>query len=82
MFLPQGNFLVYSSWEGADQSLWIAKMSNAYTVGPSTLISRPTYAFVLPSRIPPPFLVLADSTLSFYSFSCPPISVGRQWVLE
>ncbi|KIY63458.1 glycoside hydrolase family 43 protein [Cylindrobasidium torrendii FP15055 ss-10] len=36
-------YIVYSSWDGADQCLWIAKMSSATEIGPSTKISTPEY---------------------------------------
>jgi GH43 family beta-xylosidase len=39
-------YLLWSEWQGADQSNWIARMSNPWTItGPKVLISRPTHAW-------------------------------------
>ncbi|KAH7335021.1 Arabinanase/levansucrase/invertase [Rhizoctonia solani] len=42
MFLPAGPYLVFSSWDGDEQCLWISKMNSATTVGNAVKISRPT----------------------------------------
>ncbi|WP_117209547.1 RICIN domain-containing protein [Allorhizocola rhizosphaerae] len=39
-------YLLWSEFVGSDQSLWIARMSNPWTVtGPSVVISRPTHSW-------------------------------------
>ncbi|KAK7440242.1 hypothetical protein VKT23_017183 [Stygiomarasmius scandens] len=43
MFLPSGTFLVYSSWDGNNQCLWISQMTSAATVGNTVKISTPTF---------------------------------------
>ncbi|THV07836.1 Arabinanase/levansucrase/invertase [Dendrothele bispora CBS 962.96] len=43
MFLSSGTYLVYSSWDGANQCLWISKMTSATQVGNTVKISTPTF---------------------------------------
>jgi len=39
-------YLLWSEWQGADQSIWIARMTNPWTItGGKVLISRPTYSW-------------------------------------
>ncbi len=39
-------YLLWSEWQGADQSLWISAMTNPWTVtGPRVLISRPQHSW-------------------------------------
>ncbi|MFC0528970.1 family 43 glycosylhydrolase [Phytohabitans kaempferiae] len=39
-------YLLWSEWQGADQSIWIARMTNPWTItGSKVLISRPTYSW-------------------------------------
>ncbi|MEU4829480.1 RICIN domain-containing protein [Streptosporangium sp. NPDC023615] len=39
-------YLLWSEWQGADQSLWIARMTNPWTItGSRVLISRPTHSW-------------------------------------
>lgn len=39
-------YLLWSEWQGADQSMWIARMTNPWTItGSKVLISRPTYGW-------------------------------------
>lgn len=39
-------YLLWSEWQGADQSIWISRMTNPWTVtGSRVLISRPTYSW-------------------------------------
>ncbi|MGJ6965888.1 RICIN domain-containing protein [Streptosporangium sp. G11] len=39
-------YLLWSEWQGADQSLWIARMTNPWTItGSKVLISRPTHSW-------------------------------------
>ncbi|EIM82112.1 glycoside hydrolase family 43 protein [Stereum hirsutum FP-91666 SS1] len=45
MVLSSGQYLVYSSFNGDLQSLYIAKMTDALTVGDAVLISEPTYSW-------------------------------------
>lgn len=40
-----GNYLVFSSFEGSLQSLWIAELTSPTTVGDAYLISEPTYSW-------------------------------------
>ncbi|KAF8728448.1 Glycosyl hydrolases family 43, partial [Rhizoctonia solani] len=42
LFLPSGPYLVFSSWDGDEQCLWISKMNSATTVGSPVKISRPS----------------------------------------
>ncbi|KAG7095786.1 hypothetical protein E1B28_006487 [Marasmius oreades] len=42
MILDSTRYLVYSSWDGSDQCLWIAQMNSATTVGNAVKISTPT----------------------------------------
>ncbi|EJD48641.1 Arabinanase/levansucrase/invertase [Auricularia subglabra TFB-10046 SS5] len=45
MFLGSNTYLVYSSWDGNNQCLYIAQMTSATTVGNATKISTPTYSW-------------------------------------
>ncbi|KAF8749798.1 Glycosyl hydrolases family 43 [Rhizoctonia solani] len=45
LFLPAGPYLVFSSWDGDEQCLWISKMNSATSVGNAVKISRPTNAW-------------------------------------
>ncbi|KAH6909951.1 glycoside hydrolase family 43 protein [Coprinopsis sp. MPI-PUGE-AT-0042] len=45
MVIGETRYWIYSSWDGADQCLWIAKMNSATTVGNAVKISTPTYAW-------------------------------------
>ncbi|KAG9121942.1 hypothetical protein FRC07_001871 [Ceratobasidium sp. 392] len=45
MFLASGQYLVYSSFDGADQCLWIAKMNSPTSLGNAYKISTPTNAW-------------------------------------
>ncbi|KAF9454344.1 glycoside hydrolase family 43 protein [Macrolepiota fuliginosa MF-IS2] len=38
-------YLVYSSWDGSNQCLWISQMTSATTVGNTVKISTPTYSW-------------------------------------
>ncbi|WP_211263992.1 family 43 glycosylhydrolase [Streptosporangium amethystogenes] len=39
-------YLLWSEWQGADQSMWVARMTNPWTItGSKVLISRPTYGW-------------------------------------
>ncbi|KAK7683277.1 hypothetical protein QCA50_013539 [Cerrena zonata] len=38
-----GTYIVYSSWDGSNQCLWIAKLTNPTTVGNAVKISTPTF---------------------------------------
>ncbi|TFK39788.1 glycoside hydrolase family 43 protein [Crucibulum laeve] len=38
-------YLVYSSWDGSNQCLWIAQMTSATTVGNAVKIATPTYSW-------------------------------------
>ncbi|QRN94368.1 RICIN domain-containing protein [Archangium violaceum] len=39
-------YLLWSKWEGPDQSLWIARMTNPWTItGPRVNISKPVYSW-------------------------------------
>ncbi|CEL61658.1 glycoside hydrolase family protein [Rhizoctonia solani AG-1 IB] len=42
LFLPAGPYLVFSSWDGDEQCLWISKMNSATSVGNAVKISRPS----------------------------------------
>ncbi|KZV66823.1 glycoside hydrolase family 43 protein [Peniophora sp. CONT] len=45
LVLSSGNYLVFSSFQGSLQSLWIAKMTSPTTVGDAHLISEPTLSW-------------------------------------
>ncbi|KAL5634380.1 hypothetical protein ACGC1H_002443 [Rhizoctonia solani] len=42
LFLSTGPYLVFSSWDGDEQCLWISKMNSATSVGNAVKISRPS----------------------------------------
>ncbi|KAB5588379.1 Glycoside hydrolase family 43 protein [Ceratobasidium theobromae] len=42
LFLSAGPYLVFSSWDGDEQCLWISKMNSATSVGDAVKISSPT----------------------------------------
>ena len=45
LVLSSGNYLVFSSFQGSLQSLWIAEMTSPTTVGDAYLISEPTLSW-------------------------------------
>ncbi|KAJ8093982.1 hypothetical protein PM082_009867 [Marasmius tenuissimus] len=45
MVLGTTRYLVYSSWDGPDQCLWISQMNSATTVGNTVKISTPTLSW-------------------------------------
>ncbi|KIY66548.1 glycoside hydrolase family 43 protein [Cylindrobasidium torrendii FP15055 ss-10] len=45
LIVGSSRYLVFSSFDGSDQCLWIAKMNSATSVGNAVLISRPTYSW-------------------------------------
>ncbi|KAB5588378.1 Alpha-N-arabinofuranosidase [Ceratobasidium theobromae] len=45
LFLSAGPYLVFSSWDGDEQCLWISKMNSATSVGNAVKISRPSNAW-------------------------------------
>ncbi|KAG6919500.1 hypothetical protein DXG01_005090 [Tephrocybe rancida] len=45
LVLPSGNYLVYSSWDGANQCLYISQLLTPTTVGNTVKISTPTLSW-------------------------------------
>ncbi|KAF9466076.1 Arabinanase/levansucrase/invertase [Collybia nuda] len=45
LIIGSTRYLVYSSWDGADQCIFISKMNSATSVGNTVLISRPTLSW-------------------------------------
>ncbi|KAH8823116.1 Arabinanase/levansucrase/invertase [Flagelloscypha sp. PMI_526] len=45
LFYGSNKYLVYSSWDGSDQCLYIAQFSSPTTVGNAVLISRPSLSW-------------------------------------
>ncbi|KAI0029094.1 glycoside hydrolase family 43 protein [Vararia minispora EC-137] len=72
LVLPSGQYLVYSSFQGSLQSLWIAYMTSPTTVGNAVLISEPTLSWeteTAPVNEGPVALYHGGRTWLFYSAS-------------
>lgn len=71
-------YVIWSEWDGPDQSGWIAEMENPWTVveGTQTLISRPTFQWEMgsdldgnPGRVNEGQAILKHDGRTFMSFS-------------